>query len=80
MEGGKQEYPAKKAWGREENQQQTPHIHEAGSGNRARALLVGDECLTTVSSMLLVAVRESLYKKQNVHVRPEEISTRKLDS
>ena len=40
-ERGKPEYPEKNLLEQEENQQQTQHTYDAGSGNRTQATLVG---------------------------------------
>ena len=44
VEEGKPEYPEKNPRSRDENQQQTQPRHDAESGNRTRATLVGGEC------------------------------------
>ena len=43
-EGKKLEYPEKTSRSKDENQQQTQPTHDAESGNRTRATLVGGEC------------------------------------
>ena len=60
VEGGKPENPEKNPRSRDENQQQTQPTHDAGSGNRTRATLVGSErshhCAIPAPLSFLIAI------------------------